>query len=51
VTYNDPDFFTKPWSVSLNLGRLTDTRMLEYVCLDNEKDKSNLVPTKREEFQ
>ena len=51
VTYNDPEFFTKPWSVSLNLGRLTDTRMLEYVCLDNEKDKINLVPTKREEFQ
>jgi hypothetical protein len=51
VTYNDPEFFTKPWSVSLNLERLTDTRMLEYVCLDNEKDKENLVPTKREEFQ
>jgi hypothetical protein len=51
VTYDDPEFFTKPWSVSLNLGRLKDTRMLEYVCLDNEKDLKNLQPTKREEFQ
>jgi hypothetical protein len=51
VTYEDPVFFTKPWTVSLNMERLKDTRILEYVCMDNEKDQENLVPTTRDEFQ
>jgi hypothetical protein len=49
VTYTDPVFFTRPWTISLELKRLTDTRLIEYVCLDNEKDRQLLVPTPREQ--
>jgi hypothetical protein len=46
VTYNDPAFFTMPWSVSLTLQRITDRRMLGYVCVDNNTEKENVVPTR-----
>jgi hypothetical protein len=49
VTYTDPVFFTKPWTLNLELRRLTDTRLIEYVCLDNEKDRQLLVPTTRDQ--
>ena len=50
VTYDDPVFFTKPWSATLNFARQgKDDRLMEYVCNDNEKDRVNLVPTPREE--
>jgi len=47
VTYEDPVFFTKPWTATLNFVRQKD-RLMEYVCNDNEKDRVNLVPTPRE---
>ena len=47
VTYDDPVFFTKPWTATLNFARQKD-RLMEYVCNDNEKDRVNLVPTPRE---
>jgi hypothetical protein len=51
VTYEDPVFFTKPWSATLNMARQKgpDDRLMEYVCNDNEKDRGLLVPTPREE--
>jgi len=50
VTYEDPVFFTKPWSATLNFARQgKDDRLMEYVCNDNEKDRVNLRPTPREE--
>jgi hypothetical protein len=50
VTYDDPVFFTKPWSATLNMARQNTPgdRLMEYVCNDNEKDRANLVPTPRE---
>ena len=36
VTYEDPVFFTKPWTATLNFARQKD-RLMEYVCNDNEK--------------
>jgi hypothetical protein len=47
VTYNDPVFFTKPWTFELNLRRVKGTRILEYVCEENEKDLKRLQPTLR----
>ena len=47
VTYEDPVFFTKAWTATLNFARQKD-RLMEYVCNDNEKDRVNLVPTPRE---
>ena len=48
VTYKDPIFFTKPWSLTVDLKRLTDTRLIEYVCMENEKDLKRLQPTPRQ---
>jgi hypothetical protein len=45
VTYDDPVMFTKPWTLKLDLKRLTDTRLLEYVCEENERDSKRLVTT------
>src|SRR5262245_25797722 len=35
VPYDDPVFFTKPWTFELNFKRLKDTRLIEYVCEEN----------------
>jgi hypothetical protein len=47
VTYDDPVFFTKSWTFDLNLKRVKDTRILEYVCQENERDLKRLQPTPR----
>lgn len=48
VTYDDPVFFTRPWTLNLDIKKVTNTRLIEYVCLDNEKDRQNLVATPRQ---
>jgi hypothetical protein len=47
VTYDDPVFFTRPWTMTIDIKKVTDSRLIEYVCLDNEKDSERLVPTPR----
>lgn len=48
VTYDDPVFFTKPWTLTVDLKRLTNTRLIEYVCMENERDLKRLQPTPRQ---
>jgi hypothetical protein len=43
VTVDDPKAYTKPWTVILNQTLLLDTELLDYFCLDNEKDAKHLV--------
>jgi hypothetical protein len=43
VTVNDPKAYTRPWSVTLNQIAMVDTELLDYFCLDNEKDAKHLV--------
>ena len=45
VTYDDPVFFTRPWTFDLDLKLLKNTRILEYVCEENERDSQRLQPT------
>jgi hypothetical protein len=47
VTYDDSVFFTRPWTFELDFKRLKDTRLIEYVCAENEKDTHRLQPTVR----
>jgi len=47
VTYDDPVFFTKPWTFDLDLRRVKNSRIIEYVCNENEKDLERLRPTPR----
>ena len=43
MTVNDPKAYTKPWTVQLKQGLALDTELLDYICLENEKDNSHLV--------
>jgi len=43
VTVDDPKAYTKPWTVTLNQVIVLNTELLEYFCLDNEKDAVHLV--------
>jgi hypothetical protein len=43
VTVNDPKAYTKPWSIKLNQDIVLNTELLDYYCLDNEKDAKHLV--------
>jgi hypothetical protein len=43
VTIDDPKAYTKPWSVKLNQLIVLNTELLDYYCLENEKDDNHLV--------
>jgi len=38
ITVDDPKAYTKAWTVTLTHHILVDTDLLEYACLENEKD-------------
>jgi hypothetical protein len=43
VTVNDPKAYTKPWTVQLNQVIALNTDLLDYICLENEKDQIHMV--------
>jgi hypothetical protein len=43
TTVDDPKAYTKPWTVMIRLAIVTDIELLEYVCLENEKDTRHMV--------
>jgi hypothetical protein len=43
VTIDDPKAYTKPWTVTLPNHFLADNELLEYVCVENNKDLQHLV--------
>jgi hypothetical protein len=43
MTVDDPKAYTKPWTVRLNLALQVDSDLLEYVCLEGEKDSKHMV--------
>ena len=45
VTFEDPVFFTEPWSITTNLKR-QDTAIMSYSCEENEKDRVHLDSSK-----
>lgn len=46
VTFEDPKFFTEPWSVTLPIAR-QNTEIMSYSCEENEKDRAHLRRTKK----
>lgn len=38
VTVNDPKAYIKPWAIKLIQPLAPDTEMIDYICLENEKD-------------
>jgi len=43
VTYSDPKIYAKPWSEKFKALFTADTDLIEYVCTENEKDRTHLV--------
>jgi hypothetical protein len=43
LTVDDPKAYTKPWMLRLNQGLALDTELLDYICLENERDAAHLV--------
>ncbi|HEY7337942.1 MAG TPA: hypothetical protein VH639_23825 [Bryobacteraceae bacterium] len=48
VTYDDPVYFTKPWSVSLNMKR-QKYDIMEMICTDNNQDIPHYITSKPKE--
>ena len=42
ITFNDPNAYAHPWTISYRANFAADTEMLEYVCGENEKDRQHL---------
>ena len=38
ITIDDPKAYTKPWGASLEVHLLPDAELMEFICLENEKD-------------
>jgi hypothetical protein len=43
VTVDDPKAYTRPWTVTLTQLLVPDTELLDYHCLDNERDRTHMV--------
>jgi len=43
VTFEDPEAYTRPWTVSTVINLVPDTGLLESVCAENERDRAHLV--------
>src|SRR4029453_2001209 len=49
VTISDPGAYARSWSIATSMNLAADTELLEYVCTENEKDRSHLVGRTQEE--
>jgi hypothetical protein len=43
ITVDDTKAYTKPWMVKLSHNIVLDSDMLDYICLENEKDIAHLI--------
>jgi hypothetical protein len=43
ITVDDPKAYTKPWTITLNELLAPDTDLLDYICLENEKDRAHMI--------
>jgi hypothetical protein len=42
ITFNDPRYYTRPFNLRIGLVLIPDSDLLEYVCVENEKDRPHL---------
>jgi hypothetical protein len=42
ITLDDPKLYTRPWKATEKLHLLPDTEVMEFICLENEKDMAHL---------
>ena len=42
ITIDDPKAYTKPWTVTLKEPLILDSELIDYYCLENEKDSEHM---------
>src|SRR5579863_5124945 len=42
ITFDDPQYYTRPFSIKTGLKLLPDSDLIEYVCTENERDRAHL---------
>jgi hypothetical protein len=42
ITINDPKAYTAPWTVKLSEPLVLDSELIDYYCLENEKDSTHM---------
>ncbi len=43
ITIDDPKAYTKPWTVKITQPLVLDSELIDYYCLENEKDSAHMV--------
>jgi hypothetical protein len=43
ITINDPENYTAPWTVKFDQPLILDSELLDYYCLENERDHRHMV--------
>ena len=43
ITFNDPKNYTRPWTIQTELEIFPDTELLEWICNENEKDRTHIT--------
>jgi hypothetical protein len=43
MTFDDPKTYVRPFTIKLNVSFVADDDLIEYVCLENERDRGKLV--------
>ena len=47
ATIEDPEFYTQPWTVQINVSYNPTSQLLEYICQENESDTKHLLENLR----
>ena len=42
ITINDPKAYTAPWTVKINQPLILDSELIDYYCLENERDSAHM---------
>jgi hypothetical protein len=42
ITFNDPKYYTRPFSIKTGLRLVPDSDLIEYVCNENERDRAHM---------
>jgi hypothetical protein len=43
MTIDDPKAYTKPWTIKMIHNIVLDTDLIDYICIENEKDFGHLI--------
>jgi hypothetical protein len=43
ITVDDPRAYTAPWTIKLHHNIVLDTELIDYLCVENEKDAGRLI--------